>query len=156
MLVGAALLAAGMLALDREWSRAPDLSKWLYAGGSDGARTHLCVVAGSVVTVAGVVFSITVVALTRASSQFGPRLLRNFMRDTGNQLTIRLLETISTIAEHLKVDQHRAALRRQAQMVFQQSREAIPDEQDRADVRERYDRAAAALRRRPDEGGPAG
>jgi uncharacterized membrane protein len=40
------------------------------------------------ITVAGVVFSITIVALTLASQQFGPRLLRNFMRDTGNQVVL--------------------------------------------------------------------
>jgi uncharacterized membrane protein len=40
------------------------------------------------ITVAGTVFSITIVALTLASSQFGPRLLRNFVRDTGNQITL--------------------------------------------------------------------
>ena len=34
------------------------------------------------------VFSITIAALTLASSQFGPRLLRNFMRDLGNQLVL--------------------------------------------------------------------
>jgi uncharacterized membrane protein len=39
-------------------------------------------------TIASVTFSITVVALQLASSQFGPRLLRNFMRDRGNQVAI--------------------------------------------------------------------
>ena len=61
---------------------------WLYAGGADGAKTMLSTVAGSVITVAGVVFSITIAALTQASSQFGPRLLRNFMRDTANQAVL--------------------------------------------------------------------
>src|SRR5690606_38216850 len=45
-------------------------------------------IAGSMITVAGVTFSITIVALAQASSQFGPLLLRNFMRDTGNQLVL--------------------------------------------------------------------
>jgi uncharacterized membrane protein len=40
------------------------------------------------ITVAGVVFSIAIVVMTLASVQFGPRLLRNFMRDTGNQLVL--------------------------------------------------------------------
>ena len=40
------------------------------------------------VTVAGVTFSITIVALTLASQQFGPRLLRNFLRDLGNQVVL--------------------------------------------------------------------
>lgn len=53
-----------------------------------GARDMLAVVAGSMVTVAGTVFSITIVALTLASTQFSPRILRNFMRDTGNQVVL--------------------------------------------------------------------
>ncbi|MFC9789539.1 DUF2254 domain-containing protein [Rhodococcus sp. NPDC127528] len=36
----------------------------------------------------GIVFSITIVALTLASTQFGPRMLRNFIRDRGTQLTL--------------------------------------------------------------------
>ncbi len=59
---------------------------WLYKGGSEGARTILSTVAGSMITIAGVVFSITVVVLSLASTQFGPRLLSNFMGDTGTQV----------------------------------------------------------------------
>lgn len=55
---------------------------------ADGARAILSTLAGSMVTLAGVTFSITIVALTVASSQFGPRLLANFMRDTGNQVSL--------------------------------------------------------------------
>jgi uncharacterized membrane protein len=40
------------------------------------------------ITIAGVVFSLTLVALSLASSQLGPRLLRNFMRDTANQIVL--------------------------------------------------------------------
>ena len=61
---------------------------WTYRGGPDGARGVLGTIAGSMITVAGVVFSITVVALSLASSQFGPRLIRNFTRDRGNQLVL--------------------------------------------------------------------
>ena len=61
---------------------------WIYTGGPEGARSLLSTVASSMITVAGVVFSITIVALTLASNQFGPRLLRNFMRDAGNQITL--------------------------------------------------------------------
>lgn len=56
--------------------------------GPEGARTILSTLAGSMVTLAGVTFSITIVALTVASNQFGPRLLANFMRDTGNQVSL--------------------------------------------------------------------
>lgn len=61
---------------------------WLWAGGPEGAREILSAIATSMITVAGVVFSITVVVLTLASSQFGPRLLRSFMRDRGNQIVL--------------------------------------------------------------------
>jgi uncharacterized membrane protein len=61
---------------------------WLYTGGAEGASLVLSTVAGSMITIAGVVFSMTLVALSLASSQLGPRLLRNFMRDTANQIVI--------------------------------------------------------------------
>jgi uncharacterized membrane protein len=63
-------------------------TSWVWGGGADGAREVLSTIAGSMITVAGVVFSITIVAFQLASSQFGPRLLRNFMRDTGNQVVL--------------------------------------------------------------------
>jgi len=65
-----------------------DLEDWVYTGGPDGVRTLLSTLAGSMITMASVTFSITIVALTLASSQFGPRLLDNFMRDTGNQVVL--------------------------------------------------------------------
>lgn len=58
---------------------------------ASGARDILSVIAGSSITVAGTVFSITIVALTLASTQFSPRILRNFMRDTGNQSVLGAL-----------------------------------------------------------------
>ena len=61
---------------------------WLYAGGASGARELLSAVAASSIGVAGTTFSITVAALTLASGQMGPRLLRNFVRDAGNQLAL--------------------------------------------------------------------
>ena len=61
---------------------------WLYAGGPEGARTLLSTIAGSMITVAGVTFSITIVALSFASTQLGPRLLDNFLRDRGNQVVL--------------------------------------------------------------------
>lgn len=61
---------------------------WLYANKPAGARTVLSTIAGSMITVAGVVFSITIAAVSYASSQYGPRLLSNFMRNRGNQFTL--------------------------------------------------------------------
>ena len=71
--------------VEAKWARA---AGWLWAGGPEGARSVLATIAGSTITVAGVVFSITIVALTLASSQFGPRLLRNFMNDRGTQIVL--------------------------------------------------------------------
>lgn len=82
-------LAFVMLALDRAGKSGPvENYAWIYTGGPEGARTLLSTVAGSMITVAGTAFSIVIVALTLASSQFGPRLLRNFMQDTGNQVVL--------------------------------------------------------------------
>lgn len=61
---------------------------WFYSNKPEGARSVLSTVAGSMITVAGVVFSITIVVLSLTSSQFGPRLLHNFMRDTVSQIVL--------------------------------------------------------------------
>lgn len=71
--------------VQEHWVRAVG---WIWAGGAEGAREVLSTIASSMITVAGVTFSITIVALQLASSQFGPRVLRNFMSDTGNQLVL--------------------------------------------------------------------
>jgi uncharacterized membrane protein len=63
-------------------------TSWAYGGGPEGARELLAAIAASMITVAGVSFSVMIVALTLASQQFGPRLLRNFMRDSGNQIVL--------------------------------------------------------------------
>lgn len=83
------LSAVGLVRLDRSemlprWL----LEGWLYDGGATGARTLLGAVASSTIGVAGTVFSITIAALSLAAGQMGPRLLRNFTRDRGNQFTL--------------------------------------------------------------------
>jgi uncharacterized membrane protein len=61
---------------------------WIRTENSDAGRQVLIAIAAAVITVIGVVFSITILALTLASQQFGPRMMRNFVRDWGNQLTL--------------------------------------------------------------------
>lgn len=65
-------------------------SRWpmLFGGGAEGCRGLLTSIAGSMVTVAGVTFSITMVAMTLAASQYTSRILRNFMRDRANQAVL--------------------------------------------------------------------
>jgi uncharacterized membrane protein len=60
----------------------------IFGAGPDGARAMLQAIAGSVITVAGVTFSITIVALQLTSTQFSPRVLRNFLRDRPNQIVL--------------------------------------------------------------------
>lgn len=63
----------------------------VFQGGPSGARSMLAAIAGSMITAAAVTFSITIAALSNASSQFGPRLLRIFMQDTGSQIVLGTL-----------------------------------------------------------------
>ena len=89
MTSGAAGLSFATVALDASVS-----DDWLntfglaYSGGAEGASAVLGAIAGSMISIAGLVFSMTLVALSLTSSQFGPRLLRNFMRDTVNQVVL--------------------------------------------------------------------
>jgi uncharacterized membrane protein len=60
----------------------------LFTFGPEGARATLSVIASSMITVASLIFSITMLSLQLASSQFGPRTLGNFMRDRSNQIVL--------------------------------------------------------------------
>lgn len=81
----------------------PDVPEieWIFGGGTDAAIGVLSAIAGSIITVTGVVFSVTIVALQLASSQFTPRVLRNFMADRPNQLVLGVF--IGTFAYSLVV-----------------------------------------------------
>ncbi len=85
-MVCALLVACGMVLVDT-WLEDSPLGSlpWIANLGAGTAQLILSTLAGSIMTVSGVVFSITVVSLTLASSQFGPRLLRSFMRDRMTQ-----------------------------------------------------------------------
>jgi uncharacterized membrane protein len=94
-------LAFGLTAVEGNmWDR-DTLPAWLTGGGSDGARQMLSAVAGSMITVVSVTFSVTIVALTVASQHFGPRLLNSFMRDTSAQAVLGIF--IGTFAYCLVV-----------------------------------------------------
>jgi uncharacterized membrane protein len=61
---------------------------WMRTESADAGREILIAIAAAVITVVGVVFSVTILAVTFASQQFGPRMMRNFVRDIGNQVTL--------------------------------------------------------------------
>lgn len=81
-----AALGIGLVQLDEHL----DLEgvAWIFKGDGSAARTVLSVIAGSLITVAGLTFSITMVVLQLASSQFSPRVLRSFFADRVVQVTI--------------------------------------------------------------------
>lgn len=85
-----AVALANILRLLDTWIDPAGLTglQWLRLEDPDSARALLSIIAGSTITVAGTVFSITVVALTLAANQFGPRLVRNFIRDRGTQASL--------------------------------------------------------------------
>ncbi|SDY10778.1 DUF2254 domain-containing protein [Citreimonas salinaria] len=61
---------------------------FLRATQVDGARAILTTLAGATLGVAGVAFSVTIVAVSFASSNYGPRLIGNFMGDKTNQVVL--------------------------------------------------------------------
>lgn len=89
MAVTALVTGGGVVYLDaRTGTRWLTELGWYQSNTADGAREVLSTIAGSAITVAGVVFSITIVSVSFAAGQYGPRVLTNFMRDRGNQITL--------------------------------------------------------------------
>jgi uncharacterized membrane protein len=76
----------------------PSVTAYLFSGGPEAARTVLSAIAGSLITVTSLTFSLTVVTLQLASSQFSPRLLRTFTRDRLVHVSLGLLLATFTYA----------------------------------------------------------
>jgi uncharacterized membrane protein len=74
------------------------LARWprLFGANAEGARGMLSTIAGSMMTVVGVTFSMTLVTLTLASSQYTSRILRNFMGDRVMQIVLGVFTGIFT------------------------------------------------------------
>jgi len=89
IVLGAVGLATCLIALDANVELHFD-KKWplLFGAGAAGSRGLLMAVASSMITVAGVVFSITIVALSLTSSQYTSRVIHNIMRDSMNQVVL--------------------------------------------------------------------
>ncbi len=80
----AALAAGSLLSAVNIGSRSP----LAFQGTPDDARALLIGITGTMVTVIAVLLGLTVVALQLSSTQFSPRLLRNFLRDRPNQIVL--------------------------------------------------------------------
>jgi uncharacterized membrane protein len=74
------------------------MANWprLFGAGAEGARGMLATIAGSMMTVVGVTFSMTLMTLALASSQYTSRILRNFMRDRVTQVVLGIFAGIFT------------------------------------------------------------
>ena len=89
VVVGFLILAVVMVQLSSHVNREA-LIRWplLFGANAESSRAILASVASGMITVAGLTFSLTLLAVTQASSQFTPRILRNFMGDRANQLML--------------------------------------------------------------------
>ena len=99
-LVVAAVIAAWGINTADHWVREAEfaLPRVVSDLDRDGARTLLSTIASSVIGVTGVMFSLTLVAVTHAAGKYGPRLIGNFLRDRGNQWTLGVLIAIFAFA----------------------------------------------------------
>lgn len=89
MVGGAVVLALALVEADKHFE-----FKWatpyplLFGAGAEGSRGMLSTIASSMITIAGLTFSLTIAALVTASAQYTSRILRNFMRDRRNQVVL--------------------------------------------------------------------
>lgn len=89
MCIAAFILTFITIKLDEDVGRETILAlKLFYVDSPEGARALLSTVSSSMITVAGVVFSLTMVVLSLTSQQYGPLVLSHFMRDRSNQLVL--------------------------------------------------------------------
>jgi uncharacterized membrane protein len=89
MLLGAFVLLQATRAVDAQVSGDEALQIWwLHSGNGDDARNLLSTIVTAIITIASLVFSITIVALSLAANQFGSRLIRAYMRDRRTKLSL--------------------------------------------------------------------
>lgn len=83
--LGSVAAACGLIWLDRHTA----ISRWLgIAFPADGARALLQAIAASMITVAALVFSLTLAVMSQTGAQYSPRVVRNFVRDRANQAVL--------------------------------------------------------------------
>ncbi|HEX7026733.1 MAG TPA: DUF2254 domain-containing protein [Gammaproteobacteria bacterium] len=88
LVAGAIVAASGMIYLDWISQTTPLFENHFFEVSPSGARELLSMVGSSAISVAGVVFSITMLVLSMSSAQFGPQILGNFMQHRGTQIVL--------------------------------------------------------------------
>jgi uncharacterized membrane protein len=87
------ILAVGVSVVAIYLDRITDIERtgifrFIYTGSADSARNLLATISAAMIGVAGTVFSITLVTLSLAATNFGSRLLRTFMHERINQVVL--------------------------------------------------------------------
>ncbi|HEV7368740.1 DUF2254 domain-containing protein [Arenibaculum sp.] len=85
---GAALLAWAALSFEIDLTGDGETVWWLHSGDAEDAAELLSSLLTSMITMATLALSITMVVLTLAAGQLGPRLIRSFMADRRTQLML--------------------------------------------------------------------
>jgi uncharacterized membrane protein len=98
LIVAVSIVLAVALIEAHSSGRAEWLARWprLFGAGAEGARGMFSTIAGSMMTVVGITFSMTLMTLMLASSQYTSRILRNFMRDRVTQVVLGIFAGIFT------------------------------------------------------------
>lgn len=120
------------------------VERWslLFGAGAAGPRGLLTAVAGSMITVAGMVFSITLIALSLTSSQYTSRVVRNFMRGRVTQVVLGALQTI---ARQTANPSRRRSVHEKAQWIADPAEHNIESPYDREMFENRLVRVREAL-----------
>lgn len=97
LVIDCAVVALALIEADVAWGERW-LAQWprLFGAGAEGARQMLSTLAGSMMSLMGITFSMTLVALALASSQYTSRILRNFMDSRPTQMTLGIFAGIFT------------------------------------------------------------
>lgn len=88
LVLASMVLAEGALYVDDSLGTDQPHAWWFFSGNAQGARTILSTIAGSLVSVIALSFSVTMIAIQQAATQFTPRVLKNFTRDRRNQVVL--------------------------------------------------------------------
>lgn len=93
-----AMVLSAVLTVVDDRTGGVDPSWLVFRGSASAAQGVLSTIAGSTLTFTGAVFSITIVALQLASSQYSPRVLQGFLRDRGSQWPLGIFLATFTFA----------------------------------------------------------
>ncbi len=117
--LGGILLGEAGIALDRRISDGATKLPLGLTSTVESARSVLSTVAGGTITVAGIAFSVSILTIQLASSQYSPRIVSNLFRDPFNKRVIGLV--VGTFAYCLVV------LRSVRSPIEQQGQPVIPN-----------------------------